>query len=421
MKVFFDMVGCRLNQSEIERMANDCLDMGHEVVETSEVADTIIINTCCVTAKASADSRKMIRHYKNTTKAKVVVTGCWATIFQQEAAKLTAQELVYGNNHKLQLPSQILSDKGLRSGAGEDKKPNLGSRSRTRSFIKVQDGCDNKCTYCLTTFARGISKSLPAEEVISHIKNAENQGVKEIVLTGVQIGSWGRDLGEKVRFSDLVGIILADTAIPRIRISSIEPWDIGPDLLVLFSNPRLLPHLHIPLQSGSEFILKKMARPTTPKAFFQLVDNIKKTIPEISLTTDIIAGFPGETDAYFQETCSFLESLPLSRGHAFRFSPMPGTQAALFDNKIGSEVAVERTKIILNIFSKKSHEHKLEKIETVDWVLWEKPAKKQNLNIFKGLTRDFTRVLIESDANIANQITQVKICKVDERGGLWCK
>ncbi len=319
MKVFLDMVGCRLNQAEIERMASDLTARGQEIVANPTEADYVLINTCCVTAKAAADSRKMVRHYQRSTGAKVLAMGCWVSAFPQVSAELVGSDAIFTpENRELVLQRFNNGENGSAVIREEFVKPDLGSRSRTRSFIKVQEGCNNACSYCLTRIARGKSRSIPAEEVVRQIAQSEDLGVQEVVLTGVQIGAWGKDLEGNVRISDLIEAILLHTKVPRIRISSIEPWDVDEHLLACFEDTRLCPHLHLPLQSGSDTILKRMARPITIARYRKLIESINKRLPELAITTDIIVGFPGETETLFEERsnlslkCLFLEGMSLS-------------------------------------------------------------------------------------------------------------
>ena len=417
MKVFLDMVGCRLNQAEIEQLALDLTARGQEIVAEPTEADYVVINTCCVTAKAAADSRKMVRHYQRSTGAKVLAMGCWVSAFPQDSAELVGRDAVF-TSEKRDLVLKRLNNGEIESAVLREElvKPDLGSRSRTRSFIKVQEGCNNACSYCLTRIARGKSRSIPAEEVVRQIAQSEEFGVKEVVLTGVQIGAWGKDLEGNLRISDLIEAILLHTKVPRIRISSIEPWDVDEHLLACFEDVRLCPHLHLPLQSGSDAILRRMARPITTTRYRELIETIGKHLPELAITTDIIVGFPGETDALFEETFQFIVEMPFSGGHVFKFSPMPGTPAAKFEEQIPAAISHERAKRIRELLQARTRAIQTGKIGSETKVLWEQGKENGSQIYYTGLTPDFFRVRTQSKVNLTNTITLAHITGLDQAG-----
>ncbi|MDQ2693396.1 MAG: MiaB/RimO family radical SAM methylthiotransferase, partial [Chloroflexota bacterium] len=301
MKIYLDTIGCRLNQSEIETMARQFRAAGHEIVTTAESADMAVVNTCAVTNQAASDSRSQIRRVGRAGVKEIVATGCWATLQPEQALGLPNVLRVIKNESKDQLVPEILH----LSRESFDVEPIVrqplpGLHRRTRAFIKVQDGCDNHCTFCITTVARGAGRSRSVAEVILDIQSALAGGTKEVVLTGVHLGSWGYDFHAHLR--DLIKVILRETDVPRLRLSSLEPWDLDEDFFSLWENPRLMPHLHLPLQSGCEFTLRRMARKTTPASFRALVAAARRAIPDVAITTDIIAGFPGETEDEFGES-----------------------------------------------------------------------------------------------------------------------
>ncbi len=417
MKVFLDMVGCRLNQAEIEQLALDLTARGQEIVAEPTEADYVVINTCCVTAKAAADSRKMVRHYQRSTGAKVLAMGCWVSAFPQDSAELVGRDAVF-TSEKRDLVLKRLNNGEIESAVlrKENVKPDLGSRSRTRSFIKVQEGCNNACSYCLTRIARGKSRSIPAEEVVRQIAQSEDLGVQEVVLTGVQIGAWGKDLEGNLRISDLIEAILLHTKVPRIRISSIEPWDVDEHLLACFEDVRLCPYLHLPLQSGNDAILRRMARPITTTRYRELIETIGKHLPELAITTDIIVGFPGETDALFEETFQFIAEMPFSGGHVFKFSPMPGTPAAKFEEQIPAAISHERAKRIRELLQARTRAIQTGKIGSETKVLWEQGKENGSQTYYTGLTPDFFRVRTQSKVNLTNTITLAHITGLDQAG-----
>ncbi len=348
MKVFFDMVGCRLNQAEIDALALDFAWRQAEIVTKPEQADMIIINTCCVTAKASADSRKMIRHYQEKYPAKVVSTGCWVSV-EGDQAEMISDE-VFSNYEKENIPLFYL---GYSDAKPQDisTKPKLGRRNRTRGFVKIQDGCNNACSYCLTRIARGASVSIKQEAVIKHINTLTSMGVQEVVLTGVQLGSWGKDFLPRNTIAELLSSIINNTDVPRIRLSSIEPWDINDSLLQLLEHPRVCPHLHIPIQSGSDSILRKMKRPSTTKSIRDLLERVRSIAPNAAVTTDVIVGFPGETDQLFDKSFEFIKACDFSGGHVFRFLPCQGLKRSKWMERSNNLLSNQRARKLLDYFS----------------------------------------------------------------------
>jgi threonylcarbamoyladenosine tRNA methylthiotransferase MtaB len=405
-KIYFDMVGCRLNQAEIERLAEMFRSKGYAVTPDPECADLVIVNTCCVTHKAAADSRKMVRHYQAHTEARVMATGCWATLFKKEALIDLEQGNLVTNAAKDQIPD-LFQDKTDLLETELLKKPDLGNRTRTRAFVKVQDGCDNGCAYCATQLARGKSHSVTIESVIAELKHLENENIKEIVLSGVQLGSWGRDIG--LELADLVTKILQQTSFPRIRLSSIEPWEINNNLISLWTNKRMLPHLHIPLQSGSDAILHAMHRQIDPRSFRELLAKIRAEVPEIAISTDIIVGFPGEDTEEFSESLAFVDSCNFSRGHVFQFSPMEFTEAASLPDQVSTQEKKARSKLMAECLQNAQRTYNQAQIGRTVEVLFES-RKGQYAT---GLTPDFQRVKLLTDLDLHNTLHPVRLVAVD--------
>ncbi len=312
MKVYLDTIGCRLNQSEIESMARQFRAAGHEIVASADDADMAVVNTCTVTSKAAADSRGKIRKAARAGVDEILATGCWATLQPDDAMALSSALRVVNNSQKenlvsdtLNLPAESFDLEPI------VREPLPGLRQRTRTFIKVQDGCDNHCTFCITTVARGEGRSRPLADVITDIQSALDGGTKEIVLTGVHLGSWGQEWDRHLR--ELVKAILMHTDTPRLRLSSLEPWDLDVDFFHLWEDERLCQHLHLPLQSGCDATLRRMARKTTAASFRDLVAAARKIMPDAAITTDIIAGFPGETNEEFRRVFGFCQRDELCR------------------------------------------------------------------------------------------------------------
>ncbi len=371
MKVFFDTIGCRLNQAEIERYAAQFLARGHELVGDAESADLVVVNTCSVTAAAASDSRGKIRAAAKNG-AQVVVTGCWSTMEPQIAAVMDGVKLVVANEDKDNLTALTLG------GAPEEfdleplKRVTLpGIHARTRAFIKVQDGCDNHCTFCVTHLVRGKARSVDKSRILKDTQAAINAGGKEIVLSGVNLGAWGLDLEPAQELADLIEFLLKETDIPRIRLSSLESWNLSDRFLRLWENPRMCAHFHLPLQSGSPSVLHRMVRRTTPEEFRRLVSAAMEIKPDFAVTTDVIAGFPGETDDEFAQTLDFIRSLRFAGGHVFPYSPRPGTAAARMTGQIPKAVQKERAKQLREEFEEQAERFARSFIGTEQQVLWE--------------------------------------------------
>ncbi len=413
MKIFLDMVGCRLNQAEIDAMAIDLAARGAEIVSDPSKAETIVVNTCCVTAKASADSRKMIRRYKNNYHAKVVSTGCWVSVAGPEALEIS--DLAYLNDQKERIPD-FLSKSRADTMVELERKPRLGYRHRTRGFVKVQDGCNNTCSFCLTTIARGFSVSVTKESVLERVRQLERMDIKEIVLTGVQLGSWGKDLEPDARISTLLEYLIQNSEIPRFRLSSIEPWDIDQALVNLLNHPRVMPHLHIPLQSGSDAILRLMRRPMNQDRFKRVLEMIRRESPRTAITTDVISGFPGETDELFDESFRFIKNCDFSGGHVFSFSPMPGTLASEMKDKVQPATIKTRTGLLISHFSKQQELFKKQKIGGIEEVLFESKKHSPKGTYYQGFTGDYHRVVCYGSEVLMNQIRQVKMEGLDAIG-----
>jgi len=409
MKIFLDTIGCRLNQSEIEQMAYQFRSAGHQIIDSPVEADLVVVNTCAVTAAAASDSRQKIRLAARLGKASVVVTGCWGTLEPQAAHDLPGVEFVIPNNRKDTLVSEIL---GFPVEAFDiepiAREPLPGSHARTRAFIKVQDGCDNHCTFCITRIARGPGRSRAVDEVIKDVKMAQNGNTQEIVLSGVHLGSWGHDFDQPDHLRHLIEEILNRTSIPRVRLSSLEPWDLDHDFFELWSNPRLCRHLHLPLQSGAVKTLKRMARNTTPDAYLALVTEVRKMQPDMAITTDIIVGYPGESDEDHQESLEFVRKVGFAGGHVFTYSKREGTAAAKLGEQVNGLIRKKRGAEMRALFAETSFEYKKNYLGEKITALWE-TAEQISADTWRlsGLSDNYLRVDAISKQNRRNRIDQV--------------
>jgi threonylcarbamoyladenosine tRNA methylthiotransferase MtaB len=395
MRVRLESVGCRLNIGEVEAMARSLAAAGHRVVGPGESAELCILNTCSVTSIASKKSRQLIRQLRRShPRAAVVVTGC-DTELAPEAALGAGVDLVVGNADKDRLLEMAAAAELLREPAPDLDGTGLfppGGGSRTRAFLKVQDGCDNRCTFCVTTIARGSARSVPADDLVHEVRTLLDLGYREVVLSGVHLGSYGHDAGNRSGLHRLVARLLADTDVPRLRLSSLEPWDVEPSFFELFADPRLLPHLHLPLQSGCKATLRRMARRTTPEEFSRLVASARRTVPGLSLTTDVIVGFPGESEEEFETSIGFVEAMGFARLHVFRYSRRAGTLAATMPDQVPATVAQERSRRMHALGAELERLFNTTLLGTTAQVLWETSEDLGELKRWSGLTPNYVRV-----------------------------
>ncbi|MCC6805092.1 MAG: tRNA (N(6)-L-threonylcarbamoyladenosine(37)-C(2))-methylthiotransferase MtaB [Anaerolineae bacterium] len=372
MKIHLRMLGCRLNQSEIETMARQFARQGHEIVDDPALADQIVVNTCAVTQDAVHDSRKLVRQlHRASGAAPITVTGCYAQIAPDDIAVLPGVSRVIDNAGKDHLVTTLTGQPVEPFDAEPIARETPQHLTRTRAFIKVQDGCDNACTFCVTTIARGAGRSRSLDDVVREVRMLHASGCGEAVLTGVHLGSYGHDRGERDGLACLVRAILDDTDIERVRLSSLEPWDLSPAFFRLWENPRLCPHLHLPLQSGCDATLRRMARHTRQAPFRQLTEAARGLIPDVCITTDLIVGFPGETDAEFETSAAFVESLDFAGMHVFRYSRRPGTAAAKLRGHVREEVKRERSARMIALANAMQRRYAERFVGSARPVLWE--------------------------------------------------
>jgi len=423
MRIRVDSIGCRLNISEVEEMARCFASAGHRLVGPGELADLYVFNSCAVTHVASRKSRQIIRQMRRANpQAAVVVTGCYAQLSPTEVETLGV-DLIVGNDQKDQLP-QILAESGLLHDADPIPAVDapsflslpasvslLAEDSHTRAFVKVQDGCDNRCTFCIVTVARGVSRSRSTADIIAEINRLADLGYQEAVLSGVHLGSYGHDWGDRRGLQNLVRTILAETDLPRLRLSSLEPWDLDPGFFDLWQNERLLPHLHLPLQSGCDATLRRMARRTSQVQFSQLGQAARAAILDLSITTDIIVGFPGETEAEFAESIAFVEEMAFAKLHIFRYSRREGTAAATMRGQVPAPVAQERSQRMHTLNAELEQTFRQRFVGRTMPVLWESPEPYGFGLQWSGLTGNYLRVVTHTrpDTDLRNQVIETNL------------
>ncbi len=420
MNVYLTSLGCRLNEAELQTWANDFSQFGISITRSQAEATLIVINTCAVTGEAARKSRQTIRRFhRNNPTAKIIVTGCYASLEKEEAQALLGVDLVVSNGDKNQLAEKAKSllDVGdMPYAASEPGSSVLFIRNKERAFIKVQDGCRYRCTYCIVTIARGEEVSRTIEDILDEINCLSKDGIQEIVLTGVHVGGYGSDID--LSLYQLVVAILNKTKIPRIRFASVEPWDLPDNFFELFRNKRLMPHMHLPIQSGSNKILKKMSRRCKSEIFLVLVKNAQKTIPDFNFTTDIIVGFPDESEDDFLQSLEMIKQANFGHVHIFSYSKREGTKASKLLNQIDTGTKKSRSKK-MHIVANKIKKQQLQKTIGAEYdILWEGKGKKMVNGYYRycGYTPNYHKVTMELPKNylINNQIFTCKVIGVDD-------
>lgn len=411
MNIFFDCVGCRLNQSEIEKLATQIAGKGYRIVSNASQADIVVINTCAVTSAASSDSRQKIRQALTHCHARIIITGCYATLEPRQIFSDPTRIQVVPNSKKEQIANDLVQPpfEGLVHDANKSPRVTLpGKHKRTRAFIKVQEGCDNTCTFCVTRIARGRSRSQSVKEIYADIDAAVLGGANEIVLTGTNLGSWGRDFDNPSSLTHLISDIQKKYHEIRIRLSSLEPWDFDPTMIEVMEGPGFCRHLHLPIQSGCDAVLRLMDRPVSIAKYAHLLDTIRRRIPEIAITTDIMVGFPGEGDLEFKSSLEFIERMEFAGGHVFRFSPRPGTPASNFSNKVNVKISKERSQMMRNVLRISSDNYHRQFTGNTTRVLWERFRNSKNeLKLLCGLTDNYMKVEAESAVDLQNSFSEV--------------
>lgn len=365
MRFFVQNFGCRATQADGAALEAQLASRGLSEADDRSLADLVILNTCTVTQNADDDARHAIRRVRRENpKAKILVTGCYAQRAPEDLSKMDGVEWVVGNSHKTQIADLV-------SGAMEYHgqiltgdifetrdiltAPILDSTAdRTRPNLKIQDGCHNRCSFCVIPYVRGKSRFVPADEIVEQVRSLSER-YKEVVLSGINLGRWGREAGVGMRLADLLRRLLHETEISRIRLSSVEPMDFTDELLGLMTeSPRIAKHVHAPLQSGSDTILRKMHRKYRPRHYADRLAKARAWMPDAAIGADVMTGFPGETDELFEESRAFIESMPFTYLHVFTYSERPGTPAASMDGAVPMTVRKARNKVLRDLAAEKN-------------------------------------------------------------------
>ena len=405
-------LGCKVNQYETERYRRDLEVAGFRIVPFNSHADVYVVNTCSVTAAADSKSRAAVRRaIKSNRNALIVVTGCYAELEPAQVKSISAKILTVSNSVKDTLSVLISAqfDSAVETTISElgQVSPNSPPRLRTRAIVKVQDGCDQFCSYCVIPYARPCKSSRSFEDVLSEVQDLSNHDYKEVVLTGIRLGSYGTtQSSESSRLPELISLVSTINGIGRIRLSSIEPWEVSDALLEAMQSPKVCRHLHIPLQSGDDDTLLAMNRPYTAAQYIQIVDRVRRAISGIAVTTDVIVGFPGETEQAFANTRSLVDAIGFSRLHVFRYSPRKRTSAASLPYHISADEKKRRAEEISDLGTNTQRRFASSLIGQQLEVLVEKGGGTGHL---VGFSDNYVETRFHGDLSLRGEIVRVKI------------
>ena len=406
-------LGCKVNQADADEWVRGFLGLGYQVVPFDEVADAYVVNTCSVTHVADRKSRQLLRQARRHNPAALVVAaGCYASVAPEEVARLAGVDLVVGREDKPRLVGLV---HGALEGAAEQPREAAAELrlfgGRTRAFVKIADGCDKFCAFCIVPYARGRARSLPFADAVAKVRGMAEAGYREVVLTAVHMGTYGRDLSPAVSLRELIGAVLAETPVERLRLSSIEPEDFDPDLLALWGRHpgRLCRHFHLALDSGCDATLRRMRRRYTPAEFAGLVDAIRPAVPGVAITTDVMVGFPGETDVEFAESYAFVEAMGFSQTHVFKYSPRRRTVAAKLPGQVPEEAKRERAEAMLALAAESARRYRAGLVGSTLAVLYETRVEGAERPTWEGLTDNYVRVFVPSPAPLANQLLPTRL------------
>ncbi len=422
-KVAFVSLGCKVNQYETNAMSQEFVEKGYDVVEFNDIADIYIVNTCTVTNVADRKSRQMLRRVKEISPNSVLVAcGCYAQVGRDELEKIEDIDLIIGNNEKKDIVEIIenyqnaVNDIGLDSGCNsiisdvmhQKDYVEFGTTTyteKTRAVVKIQDGCDRFCSYCIIPFARGRVRSRKIENIIKEVEQIVDNGIQEVVITGIHIASYGKDFNYEITLIDLLEELNKIEGLKRIRLGSIEPTIITEEFVNRLSKlEKICDHFHLSLQSGCDETLKRMNRRYTTEEFKIGTELLREKFPNASLTTDIIVGFPGETEAEFKTTYEFLKDIAFYKMHVFKYSQRKGTKAAVMPNQIDGNVKEQRSKCLIELSDENEEKYNSQYVgKTVEVLIEEK-----DWDFYKGHTKNYIEVWVKGN-NLENKIVNVNV------------
>jgi threonylcarbamoyladenosine tRNA methylthiotransferase MtaB len=414
-RVYLESLGCKLNQCERDLLAGRFATAGFEVVPDAARADLCVLNSCAVTAAAAAKSRRRLRALARANPAaRIVVTGCLVDLVGAGGAWPFAPDLVVPNADKDALVALVLAHLGGERAPVGPGTVDEAARPRTRPLVKIQDGCDNACAYCVVHRLRGKQRSRPRDEILAEVRALREQGAREVVLTGVHVGAYGRERGESL--VGLLRALLADppeAGGPRLRLSSIEPWDLTPEFFALWQDPRLCRHLHLPLQSGCDATLARMGRRYTTAQYADWAAQARAAIPGLALTTDVIAGLPGETPDEHAESAAFCAQTQFARTHVFTYSPRPGTPAAEMPDQVPLEARRARARQLKQIGRLSADAFRRRFVgQTLSAVVERRRARGPGVEgWWTGWTDNYLRIYLPSPRALGNTLCAVRLCE----------
>lgn len=428
MKVAFTTLGCKVNQFETEVMEGLFKEKKYEIVNFEEVADVYVINTCSVTHLGEKKSRQLIRRaIKNNNKAIVAVVGCYSQVAADEIAKIEGVSLIVGTKERKNIvtlvetvlkehqPLQVVED--VMDYHEFEDIPLLNNPDRTRAFLKIQDGCSNFCTYCIIPYTRGPLKSRKLDSILSEAEKLLESGFKEIVLTGIHLGAYGKDLADEIALVDVVKALLDNEKLTRLRLGSLESIELDQEILeIMNQDQRLCRQLHLPLQSGSDKILKKMNRNYTTAEFKALVDNIYAKVPGVAITTDVIVGFPGENSTDFNEAVEFIKNMNFSKIHIFPYSKRKNTPAANYAEQVSEEEKKKRSVYLKEISDMANAKYRNKMLNTTVEILVENITP----DYAEGLASNYVKVYCENNNFQKDNFYKLKIIKL-YKDGVWAE
>jgi threonylcarbamoyladenosine tRNA methylthiotransferase MtaB len=420
MRIHLKALGCRLNEAELDNWSRDFQARGHRMTSDASAADLVVINTCAVTEEAVRKSRQLVRRaHRANPAAKLVMSGCYASLDPEQAAAELGVDLVVPNPDKdrlVAIASKALELPTMPAIAAEPGEHALLARNRQRAFIKVQDGCRYRCSYCIVTLARGEERSRPIADIVAEINQLHASGLHEVVLTGVHLGGYGSDSGSSLL--ELVRAVLRDTAIARLRLGSLEPWDLPEGLWSEFADPRFMPHLHLPMQSGADSVLRRMSRRCKAGEFARMLATARAAVPDLNITTDIIVGFPGETEEEWDQTLGFVEDMGFGHLHIFAYSARTGTKAAELPNPVPREVKRRRSEQLHALGERLKRDTLTRFVGREFTVLIEgQPTDNgDGQRLWSGYTPNFLRVALPSTQDLENHLLQVRCDALSENG-----
>lgn len=401
--------GCKLSHVEARELERRLVARGLRVVPFCERASTYIVNTCTVTAHADRSCRQALRRARRQNpEARVVAFGCYAAAQPEELSKLREVDWVVGDFDADHLVSRLLeADQGLGPLSGSSPA-GVGAGTRTRAFVKIQDGCDNDCSYCIVRVARGPSRSRSLTGIVEDVRGACLSGCREVVLTGINLGAWGKNSEPRGTLSELIDTLVGLPELERLRVSSIEPTDFEPSLLRSLAHPKVCDHWHIPIQSGSARVLRAMRRHYQPEHLRHLFSVLHDEFPDAALGTDVIVGFPGESARDFEQTRTLLEALPLAYLHVFPFSARPGTEAARLPDQVGAKEKRERAEILGHLARAQRHRFEAARVGRRYRALIQRgnPSRRERKT---ALTRNYLKILVDADPLMLSTLQDVDV------------